>query len=1325
MHITTTVANGVAIALALVLTGVGIAGLRRPIVVKLGLRNIPRRPAQSLLIVLGLTLSTVIIVSALSIGDTLSNSIQRHAVEAYGQIDQVIAPAFLSDLVALVDEDTVAEDSQTLQLLDRLAQGDLASVFTLLEDGLPGIPMERYTALRTLAAEEPLIDGVAASIVFPTIVRNVNTGQGEPLGFIFAVDGAYDADFGLHSVDGRPVRMAELQPGVGNIFVAAADLFTAVQGVVRQAGTTLGVEDLGVLQAATAVAAVGALLTAEEGPTLTLRELQLDVATLRNLGFDTSRLEERGIQVLSLESLGLGDEELARLGIDPDAPITLPTLQTLGLDLPDPATATANLLGGINLNTLGRDLDQVLARYGLQLRQGEVYLNRLGAQQLDARPGDLLEIFIGPIPVPYRVRAIVEESGPLGALTPVVMMDVAEAQRLLFMPGRVNAILVSNQGDQLAGVQHTDAVNERLRAFSLNETQLHRVEAILQRDEVAALIRREAPSAQNPVVEADEAPRFLQDLLEGIFGVQGFQEQVQALAAALAAEAPGREAALRAALANSAVRAWLLDLPLPRDAAAELRSAFQELDDFLVLTPLSKQFALQGADIAGLAFGSMFTVFGAFSILAGVLLIFLIFVMLAAERRSELGIARAVGMQRGHLVQMFVSEGLAYDLAAALVGLGLGLLVSYAMVGFLGGLFQVIGQQLDQQALSFRLYWSVAPPSLVIAYCGGVLLTFGVVTIASWRVSRLNIVAAIRGLPDTGANGPTRLALLGRTLSGPGLLLLGAFVLLRWWEQGQTVVLVGLSLLLVGGCLAVGWLLEGTRLRARVRERLVYSAMGLGLLACWAIPWATLGDTQSVLFRQNPAFLLLSFILSGPLVIAGAILVVMFNADSLAGLGVRWLGGLGPLAPVLKTAIAYPLHHRFRTGVAMLLFAMVITTVTVMSVVIRATEIVSTPDVRSTAGFDIELSPGLLSFFKPVTDLAAEMAARPDFPRELVAEAGAVARLSVEARQQTPQPGDWRPVGLTGVDGGYARQAAGVYPFLARAAEYPDDAAVWAALATRDDVAVVAPWRVEGAFAPGEEAEFEGRRGFFRLQGFTVAEGSSLPPVTIQVRTVAGAAVVTRTLQVIGVLAPGETLAEGSIQVNRAVLDALNGEPVQPERFYIRVTPGVDVAEAARALERAMLNSGFNATSLAERFAAGQAIVRGILRLFQGFLALGLVVGIAGLGVITSRTVVERRQQVGVLRAIGYQRSTVALLFVLEASFIALTGLAVGAVTGVVLGDKMFGQFYTLATDRLFPMPWLQIGGMLALAYFASLLAAILPAWQASRIFPAEALRYE
>ncbi|RME59081.1 MAG: hypothetical protein D6790_11105, partial [Caldilineae bacterium] len=398
MNITETLAISVAIGLGLVLLGVLLAGLRRPILVKLGVRNIPRRPAQSLLIVLGLTLSTTIIVSALSIGDTLDYSIQRHAVDAYGKIDQVISPAFLADLIALADDGSIASDTEEAQLLNSLAAGDLASVLTLFEDGLPGIPVERYQDLRTMAADEPLIDGMAASIVFPTIVRNVNTGQGEPLGFIFAVDDAYDAEFGLHSVDGAPVRVADLQPGVGNIFVGAANLFSAAQNLAGEAGAALGVENVGVVEAAAAIAAVGALLTSEEGPTITLRDLRLDVATLRGLGFDTSFLEEQGIEVLSLESLGLTDEQLAALGIDPDAPITLPTLQSLGLDLPDPATATANLLSSVNLNTLGQDIDRVLAQYGLQLRQGDVYLNRLGAQQLNARPGDLLEIFVGPIP---------------------------------------------------------------------------------------------------------------------------------------------------------------------------------------------------------------------------------------------------------------------------------------------------------------------------------------------------------------------------------------------------------------------------------------------------------------------------------------------------------------------------------------------------------------------------------------------------------------------------------------------------------------------------------------------------------------------------------------------------------------------------------------------------------------------------------------------------------------------------------------------------------------------------------------------------------------
>src|SRR5581483_288975 len=142
----------------------------------------------------------------------------------------------------------------------------------------------------------------------------------------------------------------------------------------------------------------------------------------------------------------------------------------------------------------------------------------------------------------------------------------------------------------------------------------------------------------------------------------------------------------------------------------------------------------------GAAFMSLFTTFGSFSIAAGILLIFLIFVMLAAERRGELGIARAVGTKRRNLVQMFVFEGVAYDVLAAAVGAALGVGVAYGMVLAIAA---AVGAESD-----ITISYSVRAASVVVAYAIGVLLTFAVVAFSAWRVSRMNIVSAIRNLSD-------------------------------------------------------------------------------------------------------------------------------------------------------------------------------------------------------------------------------------------------------------------------------------------------------------------------------------------------------------------------------------------------------------------------------------------------------------------------------------------------------------------------------------------------------------------------------------------------
>ncbi len=1365
-----------AVALGLILAGAALISLRNPIIGKLGVRNIPRRPTQSTLIVFGLTLSTMIIVSALSLGDTLENTVRRQTIDAYGQIDQVVSPPFLMDLTQLADGGNIdpeeASSPQSAALLNALTEGDLTSLIAIFDEGLPGISDERQALLEEQAATYPLIDGIAGSILFPTIIRNVSTGQGEPLGFLFAVDEGYDTGFGLHDVDGEPVRTADLRDGIGDVFVDLVGLWEQTGETAGVIGTALGMEEVGLVETALALGAVGAVLLQDEGPSFTLRQLEIPVETLRNLGFPSAILDEIDADVISLEGLGISDEDLAELNLDPDAPITIPTLPMLGFDVPNQQEliiAATEALSSINLNTLGQDVDARLGDFGLQLRQGEVYLNEVGAQQLDARAGDLLEIFIGPIPVPYRVRAVVAESGPLGAVLPVVMMHTDEAQKLLFMPDKVNNILISNAGDEVSGMIHTAEVSDQLRALSLNEARLASLLTVLRRPEIADVVSREGAAPANPLFEDSDAPDFIMQIAGLWTQATSFESDIDVLVDYVSGS-PDSEITteLRAALSSGAVQDWLRDLPLSNEGRRTVEGGLADIRDFEVLAPLSKQFVTDVAEVGGIALGTVFSSFGILSIFAGVLLIFLIFVMLAAERRSELGIARAVGMRRIHLVQMFVTEGLIYDLAAALVGLGLGLLVSYGMIGFISGLLNSIAQQVQGATAPIRFYWSAAPSSLIIAYCLGVILTFVVVTVASWKVSRLNIIAAIRNLPDT-ANGK-RQGWLSMVLRALGLIVLlggGGYLVWLGRENGQTVAFMGGTLLLAG----IGW--GGGLLSRRwtpgqsvLRKRLVYTVIGLGLLAMWGVPWSTVLDTDVPWFNQDPGFTLLSFALSGPFIIIGAIMVVMFNADSLAGLFVRIVGGIGPLTPVLKTAVAYPLSNRFRTGTAILLFAMVITTVTVMSVVIRATEVVTEPSEERTAGFDIVLSPSLLSFFDPVTDIHEEAEIRSDFPSEKLAVLGTVAQMGLTARQLEPGAAgedSTVTVNMTGIDEGYTKQAAQHYGFQMRAEGFSSDEEVWQALAERDDVAVVTSWWVESP--PEEDGESSGetfdrgnrnggppwRRGM-QLEGFYLEEGGMLPRVLVELSNTpdfvtsgagfslggveaevstssptgfVGGEEITHTVQIIGVLESDETLAEGSFQMNRRILDKLNGEPVRPDFFYAKVAEGESLSETARALERSMLSSGLNAAPLSELFAAGQAVLRGILGLFQGFLALGLVVGIAGLGVISSRTVVERRQQIGVLRAIGYPSSTVAMLFVLEANFIALTGILIGGITGLILGDKTIGQAYDLATQQSFPTPWLTIAGMLFAAWFFSLLTTILPAWQASRIYPAEALRYE
>src|SRR3990172_7446347 len=159
-------------------------------------------------------------------------------------------------------------------------------------------------------------------------------------------------------------------------------------------------------------------------------------------------------------------------------------------------------------------------------------------------------------------------------------------------------------------------------------------------------------------------------------------------------------------------------------------------------------------------------------------------------------------------------------------------------------------------------------------------------------------------------------------------------------------------------------------------------------------------------------------------------------------------------------------------------------------------------------------------------------------------------------------------------------------------------------------------------------------------------------------------------------------------------------------------------------MESALETTGAQASSIKKNIDDDQALFRNFFRLMQAFMGLGLFVGIAAVGVISFRSV-EGRQQIGMLRAIGYTRGTVALSFLLESTFVAVLGIASGIALAVWLS-------YFLVTSHEFPtshssyaVPWFQIAFISGFAFFASLVMTIIPSRQAAGVPIAEALRYE
>jgi putative ABC transport system permease protein len=712
-----------------------------------------------------------------------------------------------------------------------------------------------------------------------------------------------------------------------------------------------------------------------------------------------------------------------------------------------------------------------------------------------------------------------------------------------------------------------------------------------------------------------------------------------------------------------------------------------------LLTPLGleaqpvKQDAIDAADLAGATFMSVFTTFGSFSIAAGALLIFLIFVMLAAERRGELGIARAVGTRRGHLVQMFVFEGLAYDLVAALVGALAGAAVAYGMVAVLAG-------ALGDEGLDVE--FAVSPRSLWIAFALGVLLTLAVVAASAWRVSRMTISAAIRSLPEP----PPRRRRRGLA-AGAGLALGLLLVLGGWSSANATPLLLGLSLIIVA--------LVPAALMLGVPERAAFTAAGLVTVIMWMLPWRT---WEAIFGELRMDFG--TWIVSGLMVVIGAVWTIVYNADALLGLARRVVSRLGSVAPVTRLAMAHPLRTRFRTGTTLAMFTLVVFTLVTGTVSSGSFMAAFGRSDAFGGGFDVRAGTPAAS---AVTDIRAALRIADEPLRSDFTVVGSQSYLPVEAAQVGAGRGP-EPYPARGLDAGFLRHTTFGLGAIARGYGSAED--VWAAMADRPGLAVV-----DSTIVPRRDRfGFVALASDFRISGFSFEDGA-FDPVPVEVRDPQTGR--RARLTVIGVLKDTAPLEMAGISTSQATLARAFPGRVRPTVHYLSVAPGVDPEAAAARLEAAFLPEGMEAESIEAVLEDITAASRTFNRLIQGFMGLGLVVGVAALGVISARAVVERRQQIGVLRAIGFRRWMVQATFLAESTMIAGTAIVVGTGLGLLLGFNIVDDQRRQASwDGLtLVVPWANLAVIFAVVYGVAMLATLAPARRAARVLPAEALRYQ
>ena len=885
----------------------------------------------------------------------------------------------------------------------------------------------------------------------------------------------------------------------------------------------------------------------------------------------------------------------------------------------------------------------------------------------------------GPLYFPYSVytqaQSRVAGYGSIVGVTPEIIDGAAVYDRSTSIPetalhligvnGNQSSALgtfVAQNGSSLAGPAPGSAFIDEQTASSLNASVGDTLVVYGQRPAVLGLEAIVQPNVRGAFITGGLSPGDVFVTLATAQAIENASGTINYIAITNA----GSQSA--GASSSPTVSAYL------NTTLADLLSTY----GLSVQTPLKT--SLDNAQTSGQSLFTLFLALGLFSILAGAMLIVGIFVMLAEERKGEMGMLRAIGMRRRELVYTYYFEGVAYSAGSALAGTVVGVGVGYLLVILASSL-------LTSQGISpsvFLQSFTVTGVSLVIAYVAGFILTLVTVVVACRRASRLNIVRAIRDIPEP--KPPVRTYTLLAYLGGI-LTVVGAYGYLGSYQGTGDIALP----IIFGALVILGLGLIAARF---VKNRLAFSVVGAALVV-----WTGFEPLHPFLFGVSHSSSIFNLFVEGILIVGGFLMVVLFNADALVASLRRLLGKRAQSSPVVRIGTDYPARQPGRTAISLAIFALVVFTMVGTAAAGSTVQGSLSASVQTQSGgytffgYSTLAMPNLWSVISSNSTLA------PLFKNAVPLVLGTV-DLNVPGYSGNPFRDSVfaAPANVSGPSSFYDTNDFTFSSTL----HGMSAAATFRELETNGSVAIL-----DGNYANV-------------AQSFSTGSGPH-PKVSVgdRIQVASPTGLHSTNLTVIGLMT--ESILTG-VWVNP--LTAATMGYSNETGYLMTVAPGVASTHAAQDAKRAFFPFGLVLFNIPSLMASAIATTEGFIGLLVIFVGLGLGVGIAALGIFALRAVVERRREVGMLRATGFTQGMVLRSFLLEYSFVALLGIVIGVGLGLLVVYNLSISPQAAANGvQQFVAPWATAFEIAVIAYLLVLAAIAVPSLRAARMPPAEAVR--